>query len=521
MSDHDHKRNEAITNYILREWSIIPLRDNSKISNTNWKLHQHIRASQRMVNRWSFQNIAIVTGSVSRLIVMDFDNEEIYQAFIKQFPDLTDTYTVATPRGQHLYYHYQDNVIKTRHGNGVDLQAERAYVVAPPSKIDGNEYQLINDVDPIHLEIGQALTLTNFVSNSQPPTPPNVTPPTPPNVTPAEDTDKSNLNPVDTYKSLLSSGRNTALFKASIICRDNGIGQQRTVALLADVHAQQPPTTAHRSETETQRLREAHNTIKSAYSRPPRTSRQLPNSVRQQLQQNNLTAVARVLDSLRLKGIQPYQTLSKSLIFSTLRDSDTDKMIVGGHSIRIFWKWLTVQNAERAGLRTSAKLPRQDRPKRNQKGRPPTKFRMPSNAILMKWLGVSHPNSTKLTLEDMQSAILYRQAQHREYIKITSGRWHTVQYLADRVGVSQRTIQRYNIDLPIETKANYNTKAITWKTVNELDYPSNHYSVMDGTFLYICNKRYPPNRAIAIKALTDGHTVLYKSTMPNIYNWVG
>lgn len=90
------------------------------------------------------RNVGLVTGAGtgsggSHLVVIDFDGQAAYDAFVERFPALAETYTVATGSGHgyHCYYYATTlpattEVKDTELGN-IELKAEGRQVVAPPS----------------------------------------------------------------------------------------------------------------------------------------------------------------------------------------------------------------------------------------------------------------------------------------------------------------------------------------------------------------------------------------------------
>ena len=89
--------------YIELGWSVIPLRPNDKKQVINWGPYQKQFPSKEEVTNWftgkETYNIAIVTGRISNLIVIDIDDPEKARHL-----NLPKTATVKTARGFHYYY---------------------------------------------------------------------------------------------------------------------------------------------------------------------------------------------------------------------------------------------------------------------------------------------------------------------------------------------------------------------------------------------------------------------------------
>jgi len=80
-------------------------------------------------------NVAVITGSVSGITVIDFDKKEIGEKFISLF-GLEKTYKVNTPRGVHLYFKYTPKLKQTQGVYGIcDIRNDGGYVLVPPSKV--------------------------------------------------------------------------------------------------------------------------------------------------------------------------------------------------------------------------------------------------------------------------------------------------------------------------------------------------------------------------------------------------
>ena len=127
--------------------SIIPIKPGEKIPLIIWKEYQERIATEEEIKKWWRKtpnaNIAIVTGKLNNLAVVDFDkydpkfSEEIA---LQYFPDTLETPTASTPGGgTHLYFQFpQENISNNaRLLPGIDFRGEGGYVVAPPS-INGN-----------------------------------------------------------------------------------------------------------------------------------------------------------------------------------------------------------------------------------------------------------------------------------------------------------------------------------------------------------------------------------------------
>lgn len=143
--------------FIERGWSVLPLLTNSKIPETRLVPKGYLSASSdpSKIERW-FADESLNVGIAcvqSGLVVIDIDDGEM-------IPEATETYTVKTARGFHLYYLAKEGVTyagKLR--EGVDVK-HKGYVVAPPSiHPSGTRYEVLNDIEPQALPKSIALQI--------------------------------------------------------------------------------------------------------------------------------------------------------------------------------------------------------------------------------------------------------------------------------------------------------------------------------------------------------------------------
>jgi len=136
---------KTIEVYLKNGYSLIPLKHNQKKPAISWKQYQKNKASFEDVLSWSFtfpdHNVGIVTGQISKLVVVDIDDLAILPKLLKELPELKQTTKVKTTRGFHFYFSTNGNgeikATKNFLGLGVELFSDGQQVVAPPSKING------------------------------------------------------------------------------------------------------------------------------------------------------------------------------------------------------------------------------------------------------------------------------------------------------------------------------------------------------------------------------------------------
>ena len=119
-------------------YSVIPIEADSKVPLISWKEYQQRLATDDELEFWFNRldcNIAIVTGHVSNLFVVDVDPRNGGTAIING-QHLGRATTVTGGNGLHYYYSLvpEASVCKPGIWKGVDLKSEGGYVLAPPSR---------------------------------------------------------------------------------------------------------------------------------------------------------------------------------------------------------------------------------------------------------------------------------------------------------------------------------------------------------------------------------------------------
>ena len=125
-------------------WSVIPIDARGKRPLVRWQVYQYRRPNTREIGawfrRWPNANIAVVTGLISGLVVLDLDPRHGAHASIerlqRQHGPWAETVEVLTGGGgRHLYFAHPGELMRNRVGiaPGVDLRGDAGYVVAPPS----------------------------------------------------------------------------------------------------------------------------------------------------------------------------------------------------------------------------------------------------------------------------------------------------------------------------------------------------------------------------------------------------
>jgi hypothetical protein len=156
---------EAIGDYRGRGWSIIPIRPGDKRPLVRWEEYQHRCPSPEeargWLRAWPEAGVAIVTGAISGLIVLDIDLRHGGDAALADLEyehgRLPATVECRTGGGgRHLYFAHPGVLIRNKVGlaSGVDLRGDGGYVVAPPSLHEsGLRYAWVEGCDPASIGI--------------------------------------------------------------------------------------------------------------------------------------------------------------------------------------------------------------------------------------------------------------------------------------------------------------------------------------------------------------------------------
>lgn len=133
------------------DFSYIPLVGNTKIAAvSDWSKYSIVKSDfepEQLLNN----NVGIVTGPASNLLVLDIDDGILFTSFLKRYGfEVNKSYMVKTKRGYHLYFRYPADGKEYRCKQyqiwGFDIRGIGGYVVAPFSiNEDGHEYVVVAD----------------------------------------------------------------------------------------------------------------------------------------------------------------------------------------------------------------------------------------------------------------------------------------------------------------------------------------------------------------------------------------
>lgn len=150
MADHPLSVGAAALAYLEQGYSVIPIAVNSKRPLIKWEEYQQRRATQAEIEawfgKWPDANIAIVTGKISGLSIIDVDGEKGMLSIQENHINPPTTRVIKTPRGWHLYFAYRADLhTGANFLPGIDVRSDGGYVLAPPSAIDALPYYVFRD----------------------------------------------------------------------------------------------------------------------------------------------------------------------------------------------------------------------------------------------------------------------------------------------------------------------------------------------------------------------------------------
>lgn len=155
---NDKKKFDYAIEEVSKGYSVIPAAENDNIPNVvEWAQFQNrAMTKEELLPYWKENpnfNIAIVTGSISGISVVDVDGKLGTKSLKEHGIELPDTFVVETPRGWHYYYKYTHE-LKTASGvlPNVDIRSDGGVVIAPGSTRDGFQYHALNDLPVTELK---------------------------------------------------------------------------------------------------------------------------------------------------------------------------------------------------------------------------------------------------------------------------------------------------------------------------------------------------------------------------------
>jgi hypothetical protein len=206
--------------------SFIPLKENSKFAAIKWKKYQSRQPTLGEAVNWfahgTRRNIAIVTGAVSGVVVLDFDTKESASLFWKEVAQTTAIN--VTRKGLHFLFQHPGEPVRNGVGvrKGTDIRGDGGIFVAPPSQVDGHQYHWLSG-----FELGEVKDLPVFNPDWIPKGEMKTA-----RVEPrAYDTVRSYVLKIE---SVQGEGGSRGLVRAAAKCRDAGLTESEATALLLE-----------------------------------------------------------------------------------------------------------------------------------------------------------------------------------------------------------------------------------------------------------------------------------------------
>jgi len=537
---------KAYTGSALNGFAVLPINEDKKPV-VPWKTYQSQIPSAEKIHAW-FTNTdhqtAIITGRINRIIVLDLDTPQKLVEFFGKHFELAQTLNVKTKRGYHLYYAIPDDLyVPSCAGDNVDLKAEGGYVVAPGSTINEHTYTIQSRADILSVDEQSVLKLIRFVRSSKSQKVRRET------IAQTQERQKQEIKEQQQesiaekpeeikrtitigelrglFRALAENGRNNALFEVACKARDHGWTQNEVVGIILDDFIQAEGKGQGKRESARQRKREGLATIKSAFSRPPRPlddrCKGLPNLTREKLLADNHVAFLRVIEGLYLKGYQPNDIVTRPEILAALDG------IVGRNSVDKALN--TVFHSKKAAFSVytphanAAVLTDSERSKKcfldgvKKRGQLERVVVIPSPNAITEALGVAHSQiRDDLTLADLSSPKALRTRLHKAFLQRRSSHY-SVRFLAQRLGVTRRTVQSYNAEDPtIRAQVRIAQTPLYAGNLSQVLPKGDDWKPHPGVWLEDRKRnRYPAVQEIAAKLFKQGKKHL--SLMRQLTNW--
>ena len=157
---HPHSNYQAARWYLEHGYSVIPVKKSNKRPFIKWAEFQKRLPTHEEIkewwSKWPDANLALITGEISGIMVVDCDSKEHLDRVAEFIPDSLVFPIAKTLKefGYHYYFKYRQGLTSDSDVGGIsDVKTDGGYIIAPPSKNEsGKSYHWlkglkISDVD--------------------------------------------------------------------------------------------------------------------------------------------------------------------------------------------------------------------------------------------------------------------------------------------------------------------------------------------------------------------------------------
>lgn len=160
MVDMPNQNLTAALGYLARGWSIVPVAARGKRPIVRWQTFGERNPTEAEVRdwfeRWPTANVAVVTGLISGVVVLDVDpshgGEESLARLALRDAGLPRTVEATTGGGgRHVYFKHPGFEVRNRTGffPGLDLRGDGGVIIVPPSiHPSGRPYRWLKECAP-------------------------------------------------------------------------------------------------------------------------------------------------------------------------------------------------------------------------------------------------------------------------------------------------------------------------------------------------------------------------------------
>lgn len=309
---------KAALDYAKKGFSVIPLLPGDKKAAVPWSEYQNRHATPEEIAEWWHQypkaNIGIVTGKISDLTVIDLDKykkEYDPSVEIDHFDNLV-TPCAQTPKGGlHLYCSFCEGItVATGVLPAVDVRGEGGYIVAPPSQNgSGSPYKWIISLDEVQRAAPPASFLELALINKS----------TLYRGVSKQDVSKPLTDANTAYRYLHEGNRNADIFSIANALAKGGLKFELASEVIKIIANNTTPP---------YNLKEAYESLKSAYNRKESRERNIHDEIREYILAQKSLQEAYISLTSCLQSLQLLTRQEKSVAYTAFnRLCNVEKLI--------------------------------------------------------------------------------------------------------------------------------------------------------------------------------------------------